>query len=59
MQYISKTDLVKLQTDKWKEYKNLFENGEEPQKKFAQHAMFAIRSLQKNTEEHFSKKKIF
>jgi hypothetical protein len=57
-QYMSKTDLERLHLKKWKEYKNLKENGDEYSKLFAQHAMLTIKSLESDIKDHFSKKKV-
>jgi len=51
MKYLSSYEIEKLLTDKWKEYKNLYENGRVDDKSFGRHGMFIIKSLQKELKD--------
>ena len=59
MSYISKSDLENLHDKKWREYKNLHENGNAENKEFARHAMLTIRAMERDVKEHFSKHRLF
>jgi hypothetical protein len=59
MTYISKLDLEKILDDKWKEYRNRYEHGDEHGKVFSKHAMLTVKGVGKDIKEHFSKKRLF